>query len=99
MAATAIALRRLYQQRFSQNPFAAPEEVVEWLGAVQAQDYPGAKWSLGLRMQDAQDDVIERAFTEGTILRTHVMRRTWHFVPVAERYGAFVGMPVVYVGT
>lgn len=84
MAATAIALQRLYQQRLSQNPFATPGEVVAWLGAVQAQDYLGAKWALGLRMQNATDDVIERAFTDGTILRTHVMRPTWHFVTPAD---------------
>jgi len=84
MAATAIALQRLYQQRLSQNPLATPGEIVAWLGAVQAQDYLGAKWALGLRMQNATDDVIERAFTAGTILRTHVMRPTWHFVNPAD---------------
>src|SRR5205807_2269233 len=63
---------------------ARPDEVVAWLGAVQAQDYPGAKWALGLRMQNATDDMIERAFTAGTILRTHVMRPTWHFVTPAD---------------
>ena len=55
-----------------------------WLGAVQAQDYPGAKWALGLRMQQATDDVIDQAFNEGRILRTHVMRPTWHFVMPTE---------------
>jgi hypothetical protein len=80
MAAPAIVRQRLAQQRLSQNPFPTPGEVVAWLGAVQAQDYLGAKWALGLRMQKATDDVIERAFNDGSILRTHVMRPTWHFV-------------------
>jgi len=84
MAATAIALQRLDQQRLSRNPLTTPDEVVTWLGAVQAQDYPGAQWALGLRLQNATDDVIERAFTAGTILRTHVMRPTWHFVTPAD---------------
>ncbi len=84
MAPTAIALRRLYQQRLSQNPFATPDEVVAWLGAVQAQDYAGAKWALGLRMQHATDDMIEQAFADGTILRTHLLRPTWHFVTPAD---------------
>jgi len=57
-----------------------PEDVVRWLGAVQAQDYPGAKWALGLRMPRARDVDIEAAFNDGRILRTHVMRPTWHFV-------------------
>ena len=53
---------------------------MRWLGAVQAQDYAGAKWALGLRMQRAGDADIEAAFSDGRILRTHVMRPTWHFV-------------------
>src|SRR5436853_3838446 len=84
MQVTSIALQRLAQQRVSHNPLTNPAEVVAWLGAVQAQDYPGAKWALGLRMQNATDNVIEQAFTDGTILRTHVMRPTWHFVTPAD---------------
>src|SRR5258708_7039406 len=84
MPVTAIALQRLYQQRLSHNPLANPADVVGWMGAVQAQDYQGAKWALGLRMQNTTDAVIERAFTEGTILRTPVMRPTWHFVTPAD---------------
>jgi Winged helix DNA-binding domain len=84
MAATAIALQRLYQQRLAQNPLATPGEVVAWLGAVQAKDYLGAKWALGLRMQQATHDAVERVFGDGTILRTHALRPTWHFVTPAD---------------
>jgi hypothetical protein len=76
----AINQQRLCQQRLTRNPLPAPEEVVSWLGAVQAQDYAGAKWALGLRMQDATDALLDQAFNEGKILRTHIMRPTWHFV-------------------
>src|SRR5690348_9775195 len=79
-----IGLRRLAQQRLISQRFATPAEVVSWLGAVQSQEYLGAIWSLGMRMGGATDNVIERAFTEGTILRTHVMRPTWHFVAPAD---------------
>jgi hypothetical protein len=54
--------------------------VVAWLGAVQAQDYHAAKWALGLRLKGATDETVERAFTTGSILRTHLLRPTWHFV-------------------
>lgn len=54
------------------------------MGAVQAQDYYGAKWALGQRLMDTTDDAIEKAFADGTILRTHVMRPTWHFVAPAD---------------
>ncbi|MCI0618169.1 winged helix DNA-binding domain-containing protein, partial [bacterium] len=51
-----------------------------WLGAVQAQDFSAAKWALGLRIKNAFDADIDDAFNQGKILRTHVMRPTWHFV-------------------
>jgi DNA glycosylase AlkZ-like len=75
-----IARLRLANQRLSSGRFTKPEDVVSWLGAVQAQEYGDTKWALGLRMQRAEDAQIERAFSEGRILRTHVMRPTWHFV-------------------
>ena len=55
-----------------------------WLGAVQSQEYANAKWSLGQRLPDARDAAIEQAFAAGRILRTHVMRPTWHFVTPAD---------------
>jgi hypothetical protein len=53
---------------------------VRWLGAVQSQDYAGAKWALGQRTRAATGAELDRLFDAGTILRTHVMRPTWHFV-------------------
>jgi hypothetical protein len=48
---------------------------------MQAQEYPFAKWAIALRMRDGvSDSVVETAFSQGKILRTHVMRPTWHFV-------------------
>ena len=75
-----IAHLRLLNQRISTPSIAKPGEVVDWLGAVQAQDYFGAKWALGLRMRGATDTDIDKAFNGGSILRTHVLRPTWHFV-------------------
>jgi hypothetical protein len=78
------AQRRLISQRLVDAKLKAPKQVVEWLAAVQAQDYSGAKWALGQRLQDATDDAIERAVAKGDILRTHVLRPTWHFVSPAD---------------
>ena len=72
--------RRLRNQLLTGTPLATPADVVSWLGAVQAQDYGEAKWALALRTRRTGDDEIERAFAAGTILRTHVLRPTWHFV-------------------
>jgi hypothetical protein len=84
MTNSTIAYQRLANQRIWAAPFEQPAEVVHWLGAVQAQDYAGAKWALGLRMRAATDDIVEQAFTEGAILRTHLLRPTWHFVTPAD---------------
>ena len=75
---------RLGNQQLSQHAFEKPDEVVGWLGAVQAQDYAAAKWAVGLRLHNTTDEAIEEAFTSGAILRTHVMRPTWHFVLPAD---------------
>ncbi|HEX6478252.1 MAG TPA: winged helix DNA-binding domain-containing protein [Ktedonobacteraceae bacterium] len=79
-----IAHRRLHNQFISRRTFEKPGDVVSWLGAVQAQDYLGALWALGLRMQDAVEADIEQAMADGVIVRTHPMRGTWHFVAAAD---------------
>jgi hypothetical protein len=79
-----IPFQRLHNERLTGTPFENPTDVVKWLGAVQSQDYGGAKWALGLRLQGITDADIDRAFDEGKILRTHVMRPTWHFVDPAD---------------
>ncbi|MFN2444893.1 MAG: DNA glycosylase AlkZ-like family protein [Vicinamibacterales bacterium] len=71
---------RLRNQQLSHHAFQQPDDLVSWLGAVQAQDYAGAKWALGQRLDATADADVEAAFTEGRLLRTHVLRPTWHFV-------------------
>jgi hypothetical protein len=79
-----IPHQRLFNQHLTRPAFEKPEEEVAWLGAVQAQDFAGAKWALGLRLRDVTDADVERSFTNGAILRTHLMRPTWHFVTPAD---------------
>src|SRR5258708_21529546 len=79
-----IAHRRLHNQHVARRRLAPPQALVGWLGAVQARDFGAAKWALGLRLQGVTDDDMEQAFTDGAILRTHVMRPTWHFVSPAD---------------
>lgn len=75
-----IAQQRLHNQLLGSQKLRKPEDVIRWMGAVQAQDYNGAVWSVGQRLQTATSKEIEKAFNSGRILRTHVMRPTWHFV-------------------
>jgi hypothetical protein len=77
--ASAIPPARLRNQRLSVSDFTTPQEAVKWLGAVQAQDFEGAKWAVAQRVRRATNDDIEKAFADGSILRTHVLRPTWHF--------------------
>ena len=75
-----IAQRRLSSQRLVGAGFTNPADVVRWLGAVQSQDYPAARWGLALRMQRTTADALDDAFNAGAFLRTHMLRPTWHFV-------------------
>jgi len=81
---TDIVRLRLGNQRLTRTYFRTPAEVVSWLGAVQAQDYLGAAWGVGLRARGVTAQDVGRAFDDGLILRTHVMRPTWHFVAPAD---------------
>ncbi len=80
MADEHIAYERLLRQRIAGEGLERPADVVRWMGAVQAQDFAAAKWAVGLRTNACTDAGVEEAFARGEILRTHVMRPTWHFV-------------------
>lgn len=78
-----LASERLSNSFLVRSPWKTAREVVRALGAVQSQDYEGAKWAISQR-SGLSDDAIEREFTSGAILRTHVLRPTWHFVDPAD---------------
>ena len=75
-----VIRRRLTSQFLTTPGPKTASEVVRALGAVQAQDYAGAKWALGIRTRVETDASIDRQVDSGKILRTHVLRPTWHFV-------------------
>jgi hypothetical protein len=82
---TTIAGQRLGRQLLTGRRRSRAADVVAWLGGVQAQEYGPAKWALGLRGgAGVTDAAIERAVNQGRILRTHVLRPTWHFVTPAD---------------
>ena len=84
MHAIEVVRRRLHAQRLTGEPFATPAEAVAQLGAVQAQEYPEALWALGIRASDHDEAAVAAACDRGEILRTHVLRPTWHFVAAAD---------------
>jgi winged helix DNA-binding protein len=75
-----MAHRRMLNQRLWGTPFGTPEEVVRWFAALQAQDFLVAKWSVAQRTIGVTNTAMDQAFADGAILRTHLLRPTWHFV-------------------
>ena len=80
MSDQTIARRRIRNSRLTGARFAAPDEAVRWHLAMQAQEYGPAMWSIGQRSKGLREADVDRAVTDGTIVRTHVLRPTWHFV-------------------
>jgi hypothetical protein len=79
-----IVARRLARQRLLGPRHKTAAGAVASLGAVQSQDYPGAKWAVGQRVAGATDAGIEAAFNRGDVVRVHALRPTWHFVAPAD---------------
>lgn len=75
-----IALLRLHNLSLWTQPESQPADLLKSLGAVQAQEFAYAKWSIGQRTGGATHQHVQQAYAEGAILRTHVLRPTWHFV-------------------
>jgi hypothetical protein len=77
---------RLYNQLLTTHELRRPKDVVSWMGAMQAQIYPMVKWAIGLRLPGFTGDRIEQAIDGGEIIRTHILRPTWHFVSSEDIY-------------
>jgi hypothetical protein len=84
MTPAVITSLRLKNQQLLDSSFKKPEELVAWMGAVQAQDYAGCKWAVGVRTTGTTDSCIEQAIDNGKIIRTHVLRPTWHLTSPAD---------------
>lgn len=84
MTSRQIAQFRLECQQITHAGVQDPGDLVRRMGCVQAQDFAGAKWALAGRTPGVLEADIDRVFQEGKILRTHVLRPTWHFVSPAD---------------
>ena len=84
MKSTDIIRYRLHNQQIAGTKFRKPEEIVDALGAVQAQDYSGGLWGVGLRLPGSTVGDIEKALNERKIIRTWPMRGTLHLVPARD---------------
>lgn len=84
MILTDIAKYRVINQQLSNTKIKSAVEMVEYFGAVQGQEYAQTKWGLGVRLPHLFDQDIEKELNEGKILRTHLLRPTWHFVSAKD---------------
>lgn len=80
MTASKISHQRLLNQHIDGNELNSVRSLVQWMGAIQAQDYNMAKYAIGVRLKNSTDTGIEEAINNGEIIRIHVLRPTWHFV-------------------
>jgi hypothetical protein len=81
---TAVVRRRMHEQGLAGQGFGTPAQAVGYLGAVQAQEFGEAKWALAERVRDGTEAEVEGAFARGEIVRTHILRPTWHFVAATD---------------
>jgi hypothetical protein len=80
MKLTDIYNIRLINQQISASELKSVKDVVNWMGAIQAQDFAMSKWAIGIRLSNSTNKIIETEFNRGEILRTHILRPTWHLV-------------------
>jgi Winged helix DNA-binding domain len=84
MTTVEITTQRVANQHLAKTKFKKPSQVVDWFGAVQAQDYLGSLWAIGLRTAGTTEHDVEKAIADRSIVRTWPMRGTLHFVPAAD---------------
>lgn len=86
MRFTDLSSLRLQIQQIESPLFSSAKELVSFMGAMQAQDFPMSKWAIGLRTLNSTQESIEAAYNRGDIIRTHLLRPTWHIVSADDIY-------------
>lgn len=72
--------QRLLNQHLICPQFSSPDEVVAWMGAMQAQEYRMMRWAVGMRTKRPSAQSFEKAYNKGQIVRVHLFRTTWQLV-------------------
>ncbi|UZR97793.1 winged helix DNA-binding domain-containing protein [Chondrinema litorale] len=81
-----IARARMYNQQITQKQFKTITELVKWMGAMQAQDAAMVNWAIAQRLPHFTENDVRKALDAAEILRTHLMRPTWHVVTASDIY-------------
>ncbi len=80
---------RLHNQLLSGTALQEPHEIVSYMGAMQSQAFEMAKWGIGARLKGTTNKEVEDAVNAGKIIRTHILRPTWHFVSAEDIHWMF----------
>ncbi len=75
---------RMFSQQLVNPMFDNPKDLVSWMGAIQAQDCVMSKWAVGIRLKSPSLQQVEKLLESGEIVRTHVLRPTWHMVAAED---------------
>jgi hypothetical protein len=75
---------RLAAQGLAGRPKAAPAAAVRAVLAVQGQDLPAVRWSVGLRTAGATEASVGAAFADGSLVRSWPLRGTLHVVAAED---------------
>ncbi len=81
-----IAKYRLVSQQIADTKFKSAKDIVGWMGAIQAQDFAMSKWAVGVRLPNSTEQIVENAIDNAEIIRTHLLRPTWHLVSADDIY-------------
>ncbi|RRR99422.1 winged helix DNA-binding domain-containing protein [Glycomyces terrestris] len=88
---TEIADWRAHSQRLWGERLATPLDAFRHLGAVQSQEYHPSKLTPAMRavpdgdgLAFAGQGAVDALLEQGAVVRTHVLRTTWHTVPVED---------------
>jgi hypothetical protein len=75
-----VSVIRHKNHHISGNEFNTVADIARWMGAIQAQSFSMSKWAFGIRLPDSKVTVIDEAINTGQIVRSHLLRPTWHYV-------------------
>lgn len=84
MNTTDLLQIRLHNQLLTETTLTKPQDIVAYMGAMQSQTFELAKWAIGVRLADTTNTDVEQAINTGKIVRTHILRPTWHFVAAED---------------
>jgi hypothetical protein len=76
--------RRLAAQNLGAAGANSPQSIVGNLGAVQAQDPAACLTAVAVRGEAGTDTAVGRALDAGAVVRTHVLRPTWHLLAAGD---------------